>query len=540
MLKALVVVRLSRVTDATSSPERQREICQTLCRERGYEVAGVAEDLDVSGAVDPFDRRKRPNLAGWLHNRHNEFDVIVSYRVDRFTRSVRHLQQLVAWAEDHDKIVVSATEPHFDMSTPFAAVVIALMGTVAQMELEAISERNASAKRRDIRLGKYRGGTPPWGYKPERDGDGVWRLVRDDKQARIIHEVVRRVIDGDPIQRIAHDLTRRGIPTPKDRALQLQGKPMKGTAWSTTPLKRSLLSEAMLGRVTDASGKALRADDGSPINMPGVTRPILTREEFDEVTTELARRAKTGDPTKRKTALLLKVLYCGKCGQPFYRFNGGSHSQFPRYRCKSLTSAAKCGNGTIKLPDADNYVERAVLGLLGESEHRERVWDAGSENASELAEIDQTLIDLTGLLGSGAYRAGTPQRAKLNERINELAARQAALSAKTARPAGWTWQPTGEKFSAWWARQETTDRNIWLRSANVRLEFDQGRLRLDLGDLETLLGHMTPGGASVSAQQMFAAMQAEGIAGAEIFGDEVEFVSVAGQRVRFPLIPDRG
>ncbi len=150
-------------TDATSSPERQREICDDLCRERGYEVVGIAEDLDVLGAVDPFDRKKRPQLAHWLQQRHNEFDVVLAYRVDRLTRSVRHLQQLVAWAEDHDKIVVSATESHFDMSTPFAAVVIALMGTVAQMELEAISERNASAKRRDIRLGKYRGGTPPVG-----------------------------------------------------------------------------------------------------------------------------------------------------------------------------------------------------------------------------------------------------------------------------------------------------------------------------------------------------------------------------------------
>ena len=32
------------------------------CNQRGYEAAGVAEDLDVSGAVDPFDRKKRPNL----------------------------------------------------------------------------------------------------------------------------------------------------------------------------------------------------------------------------------------------------------------------------------------------------------------------------------------------------------------------------------------------------------------------------------------------------------------------------------------------
>lgn len=54
------------------------------------------------------------------------------------------------------------------------------------------------------------------------------------------------------------------------------------------PLKRSLLSEAMLGRVTDASGKAIRGEYGSPIPMPGVGQPILTREVFNSVSTELA------------------------------------------------------------------------------------------------------------------------------------------------------------------------------------------------------------------------------------------------------------
>jgi site-specific DNA recombinase len=35
------------------------------------------------------------------------------------------------------------------------------------------------------------------------------------------------------------------------------------------------------------------------------------------------------------------------------------------------------------------------------------------------AEINETIIDLTGLLGTGPYRAGTPQRQKLNHRITE-------------------------------------------------------------------------------------------------------------------------
>lgn len=518
-MRALIVVRLSRVTDATTSPERQREICEELCRQRGYDVVGIAQDLDVSGAVDPFDRKKRPNLARWLAGEHTDeagnpalFDVIVAYRVDRLTRSIRHLRKLVDWAEDNDKLVVSATEPHFDMTSPFAAVLIALIGTVAEMELAAISERNASSKQRDIRLGKYRGGTPPWGYRPERDGDGVWRLVHDVEHVKVIHEVVRRVLAGDPLNRVAHDLTRRGIPTVKDRIAQLQGKPMKGTAWNVTPLKRSLLSEAMLGYAV-SGGKPIRSEDGSPVVR---SEPILDRKDFDALRVELSSRSKRGDPTKRSTSLLLRVIYCGICGEPAYRFNGGSHSQYPRYRCRSMSKTTRCGNRTVRLDEADSAVESVILRMLGESERLERQWDSGSDNSAELAELDAELVDVTSLIGTPAYRIGTPQRAALDARIESLATRQAELSAEAVTPAGWTWQPTGELFSDWWERQDVTARNVWLRSMGIRLDFDRTGLRLDLGDLQTLTGQLRPDGAVAEWQRTFDALTANGIAGIEI------------------------
>ena len=253
--------------------------------------------------MDPFDRKKRPNLAHWLHDRHDEFDLIVVYRVDRLTRSVRHLQKLVEWAEDHGKLVVSATEPHFDMSTPFAAVLIALLGTVAQMELEAITERNRSAARHNIRAGKYRGSKPPWGYTPQRDDEGVWRLVQDPDQVQVIREVVQRVLDGDPIQRIANDLTTRGVPTPKDAFALSQGRPSQGLAWNMTTLKRSLQSEAMLGHVTTAEGKSIRGDDGSPVVR---TTPILSRDAFDRV-----RPNSVADPGKASPPSAARHCCCG-------------------------------------------------------------------------------------------------------------------------------------------------------------------------------------------------------------------------------------
>ncbi|WP_241472274.1 recombinase family protein [Mycolicibacterium neoaurum] len=526
-MKALIVIRLSRVTDATTSPERQLAECRDLIAQRGYEEIGIAQDLDVSGAVDPFKRKDRPNLARWLAGEEQPFDVIVVYRVDRLTRSIRHLQKLVAWAEDHKRLIVSATEPHFDMTTPFAAVVIALMGTVAQMELEAISERNASAARHNIRAGKYRGSQPPWGYLPSND-TGEWRLIQDPEQVEVIQDVARRVIDGEPLQRIAHELTRTGVLTPKDLFAQHRGREIEGREWSVTQLKRSLLSETMLGYAM-SGGKPVRNEDGSPVVR---SEPILTREVFDRIRVELAGRARRGEPSIRSSSLLLRVLHCGTCQLPAYKFNGGSHSQFPRYRCKSMTSAHKCGNGTVPQPKADKLVEDAILSLLGSSERLERVWDQGSDNSGELADINAELADLADQLGSPAFRRGTPQRDRLDARIEALAARQAALEAEATVPAGWTWKPTGERFGNWWDQQDVTARNVWLRSMNVRAEFERELIRLDLGDLETLTEHLDATGSAADWQNHFAAMTESGIAGIELTGDGVVFVLRDGQRVR--------
>lgn len=463
---------------------------------------GLAEDLDVSGAVDPFDRKKRPQLASWLHDHQHEFDVLVAYRVDRFTRSLRKLQELVHWCEDNGKTMVSATEPHFDTTSPFAAVVIALMGTVAEMELEAIRERTKSAAQHNIKAGRYRGSVPPWGYRPDKS-TGEWRLVPDPDQVTVIHEVAQRVISGDSLNSIAHDLTRRGIKTPK------------GNDWSGTPLKRSLMSEAMLGLVTDRSGKARRGDDGSPLQR---AEPVLDRETWTQVRETLSSRSQGSRP-KSQGSLLTRVIFCGVCGRPAYKFNGGSHSQFPRYRCQSATKAEKCGNRTIRADEVTKLVETGVLSMLGDSERMVKVWEAGSDNANELAELDELLADLTDQIGTGQFKRGTPQRERLDERIRLLAARREELASQPLKPSGWHWTSTGEQFGPWWEEQTVEARNTWLRSAGVRVEFDHKQVRIEYGDLQTMLVGLSAGDTAKTMEETFALMAAKGIQGITINTD---------------------
>ena len=118
---------------------------------------------------------------------------------------------------------------------------------MAEMELAAISDRNRSAAQFNIRRGAYRGGVPPWGYLPEQDTEGVWRLVQDPQQVRVIEEVVRRVLDGEPLRPVAHDLTERGVLTPRDIFAAHRGREPKGFGWHSAGLKRALTSETLLG-----------------------------------------------------------------------------------------------------------------------------------------------------------------------------------------------------------------------------------------------------------------------------------------------------
>ena len=154
--------------------------------------------------------------------------------------------------------------------------------------------------------------------------------------------------------------------------------------------------------------------------------------------------------------------------------------------------------------------------------------DSGSDHSVELAEIDAMLADLTDQLGTGVFTRGTPQRARLDSRIAALAARQTELSADAVKPAGWTWEPTGEKFGDWWARQDVTARNVWLRSMNVRLTFDRERFYLDLGDIFELTQQMNASGPVADWQQVLTAMQDNGIAGMEINGQDIQFHHESG------------
>lgn len=494
-MRALVVVRLSSLSDESTSPERQRAVCQRFCDDRGWEVIDTAEDLDVSASTSsPFER---PALKPWLE-RPGEYDVIVVWRLDRLVRKVSHLARMIEWSEQHDVNLVSATEP-FDLSTPLGRALVYLIGVFAEMEATAISERNTQAAAHNIRAGKYRGGTPPLGYRPVEVGGG-WRFQPDPETLPLLREVIDRILAGDRPGTVCRDLNARGELTSADRHRVRQGNEPLGARWQSMNLTREITSPTMLGQVvsrpftgkrTDKGRKVygepavVRGDDGAPIVRAA---PLIDRERFERLCAAVGATKGKHTPYGGHQALLLGVISCAECGSPYWLGKGRSHKY---YRCGAQQQRGEsCGSRAVRQDIADEFVTEHLIADFGDVERMRRVYEPAEDHAAELADVNAELIDVAGLIGTGPFRSG-PARLRLEQRAEALDRRREVLEATPSRAAGYRLEPTGQTFGRYWEELDDTERGQFLQDHRVRLEYRHLRgegpdFHLVWSDLETL------------------------------------------------------
>src|SRR5437879_2141274 len=115
-------------------------------RLRSYALATARELSDV--IVDSGESAKslqRPGMQQILAGiRSGEIGAVVSLKLDRLTRSVRDLADLLDLVAKKDVALVLVAES-IDTSTAIGRMVANLMATVSQWEREAIGERTAFA-----------------------------------------------------------------------------------------------------------------------------------------------------------------------------------------------------------------------------------------------------------------------------------------------------------------------------------------------------------------------------------------------------------
>ena len=95
-------------------------------------------------------------------------DPDLLWKLDRLTRSTRHLNWLIGHCQDHGKTIVSTSE-NLDLDTWAGRLLTGVIGGLAEGELSAIKERTTASRAKLRELGRWAGGKPAYGYKSGAD-----------------------------------------------------------------------------------------------------------------------------------------------------------------------------------------------------------------------------------------------------------------------------------------------------------------------------------------------------------------------------------
>jgi site-specific DNA recombinase len=93
------------------------------------------------------------------------FDLLLVYRVDRLSRSVRGLAQILEELDQASLLFRSATEP-FDTASSAGRMMVQTLGVFAEFERATIVERVIAGMERKAARGEWIGGTIPFRLPP--------------------------------------------------------------------------------------------------------------------------------------------------------------------------------------------------------------------------------------------------------------------------------------------------------------------------------------------------------------------------------------
>ncbi len=120
------------------------------------------------------------------------FATLLVFRVDRLSRKVRELAQMVDELTKQGITLKSITEP-FDTSTPAGKMMLQMLGVFAEFEHATIVERTRVGMERKVKNGQWHGGQVPYGCQFDLEK----RLVVSEEEALGVHKMFRMYCDEE-------------------------------------------------------------------------------------------------------------------------------------------------------------------------------------------------------------------------------------------------------------------------------------------------------------------------------------------------------
>ena len=422
---------------------------EKIMKEPGWTMAGVFADEGITGT----STCKRKEFLRMIRQcRQGKIDMILAKSVSRFARNTvdtlnftRELRGL--------GIPVIFEEQNINSIYPESEFLITLHGAFAQAESESTSSRVRWGKRQAMRSGhvtmQYK---QLLGY--EKGPDGKPRIVPE--QAETVRFIYDRYLAGDSIREIKAALECRKIPT-------VSGKEV----WMGSHIRNILTNEKYCGDallqktfIQDCISKKVIPNTGQlpKYLIQNHHEGIVSRETFDAVQLEMARRNAKAGATRKSTPTgrgkysgkyaLSNLLFCGECGTAYRRCVWTQHVvKRPVWRCVSRLDYGKkfCTHSpTLDEEPLQQAILAAINAVMADHDALTGQLTAAMERelaptlgeSMSLADMDRALEELSTQFNALLAEASANPAEDYTGRFRELSEATAQLRERKARLEG--------------------------------------------------------------------------------------------------------
>ena len=287
----------------------QLEKLRDLCKFRDYNIFNVYEDAGISAK----DMEHRPSFQKMLKDvRKQNVNVIVAYKLDRLTRSVRDLEVLITELEKYGCSLECAMDD-INTSTANGRFFVRMLTVLSQLEIERVSERT--------KFGMV--GAIKDGHIPVRKTLGFMRdnkkLVINPAESEIVERIFDLYFKGNSYQKIANIFNEEKI---------------LNKVWYDTTIQKIIANPLYKGDFISG------ARVGNPVLYENVVEPIISRKLWEECQEQTRKNSR--NYTRRNDYIFFQKILCPHCNKIMAcKAPGGSKKKYIYYKCNGCKTSIR-------------------------------------------------------------------------------------------------------------------------------------------------------------------------------------------------------
>ena len=306
-----VYIRVStedQAREGFSLGEQEEKLLQ-LCKFKELEVYKVYKDAGISAK----DMEHRPQFQAMLQDmKEGKINYIVAYKLDRITRSVRDLEELISVLEQYNCFLLCDRDD-VNTSTANGRFFVRMLTVLSQLEIEIVSERTKFGLNGAIKSGHIPG-QRPFGYTKSEDK----KMIVDNATRPYVEKIFDMYLEGKSFQQIANYFKENNI-YPKKK-------------WRDTTIQKIIDNKIYMGDYEQYK-RIGKQENLEPIVYMNVVEPIISRAKWEECQRQKERNQRTY--TRDRIYTFFQRLKCPDCGRIMKcKGSGGSKRKYMYYTCE--------------------------------------------------------------------------------------------------------------------------------------------------------------------------------------------------------------